>query len=91
MGGIGECNLSHGWGGHVGRRSASRLDMGVDVLQALQFNAEGMDPATLKQQTGDRYALTRTQELVSGAKCAIILFARTHRRQQRQGLRLLST
>ena len=30
------------------------IDMGVDVLQALQFNAEGMDPAVLKQRTGDR-------------------------------------
>jgi uroporphyrinogen decarboxylase len=30
------------------------IDMGVDVLQALQFNAEGMDPALLKQRTGDR-------------------------------------
>jgi hypothetical protein len=35
--------------------------MGVDVLavlpfrgQALQFNAEGMDPAALKRQTGNR-------------------------------------
>jgi uroporphyrinogen decarboxylase len=30
------------------------IDMGVDVLQALQFNAAGMDPAALKRQTGDR-------------------------------------
>jgi uroporphyrinogen decarboxylase len=30
------------------------IDMGVDVLQALQFSARGMDPAALKQQTRDR-------------------------------------
>lgn len=30
------------------------IDMGVDVLQALQFSAEGMDPVELKQKTGDR-------------------------------------
>ena len=30
------------------------IDMGVDVLQALQFCARGMNPAELKQKTGDR-------------------------------------
>ncbi len=30
------------------------IDMGIDVLQALQFDARGMDPSLLKQQTGDR-------------------------------------
>jgi uroporphyrinogen decarboxylase len=30
------------------------IDMGVDVLQALQFSAAGMDPIALKQRTGDR-------------------------------------
>lgn len=30
------------------------IDMGVDVLQALQFSADGMDPVELKQRTGDR-------------------------------------
>jgi uroporphyrinogen decarboxylase len=30
------------------------IDMGVDVLQALQFSAEGMDPVELKRKTGDR-------------------------------------
>jgi uroporphyrinogen decarboxylase len=30
------------------------IDMGVDVLQALQFSAEGMDPGELKRKTGDR-------------------------------------
>lgn len=29
-------------------------DMGVDVLQALQFSAEGMDPLELKLRTGER-------------------------------------
>jgi uroporphyrinogen decarboxylase len=28
-------------------------DMGVDILESLQFNAEGMDPAILKTQFGD--------------------------------------
>ena len=30
------------------------LDMGIDVLQALQFDAAGMDPAALKGRFGDR-------------------------------------
>jgi uroporphyrinogen decarboxylase len=30
------------------------LDMGIDVLQALQFDAEGMDPRFLKESYGDR-------------------------------------
>lgn len=30
------------------------MDMGIDVLQALQFDAKGMDPAALKQNYGDR-------------------------------------
>lgn len=30
------------------------LDMGIDVLQALQFDAAGMDPADLKGRYGDR-------------------------------------
>jgi len=30
------------------------IDMGIDVLQALQFSADGMDPALLKQKFGDR-------------------------------------
>ncbi|MBN1676682.1 MAG: hypothetical protein JXR37_36900 [Kiritimatiellae bacterium] len=30
------------------------IDMGIDVLQALQFDARGMDPVALKQQYGDR-------------------------------------
>ena len=30
------------------------IDMGIDVLQALQFSAEGMDPKTLKRRFGDR-------------------------------------
>ena len=30
------------------------LDMGIDVLQALQFDAAGMDPAALKRNHGDR-------------------------------------
>jgi uroporphyrinogen decarboxylase len=30
------------------------IDMGVDVLQALQFSARGMDPVELKRKTGDR-------------------------------------
>jgi uroporphyrinogen decarboxylase len=30
------------------------IEMGVDVLQALQFDAKGMDPAALKAQYGDR-------------------------------------
>ncbi len=30
------------------------MDMGVDVLQALQFDAAGMDPVILKERYGDR-------------------------------------
>ena len=30
------------------------LDMGIDVLQALQFDAAGMDPMALKQRYGER-------------------------------------
>ncbi|UCC68638.1 MAG: hypothetical protein JSV79_01485 [Armatimonadota bacterium] len=30
------------------------IDMGIDVLQALQFSAHGMDPVALKKQYGDR-------------------------------------
>jgi uroporphyrinogen decarboxylase len=30
------------------------IDMGIDILQPLQFDARGMDPAILKQQAGDR-------------------------------------
>ena len=30
------------------------IDAGIDVLQALQFSAKGMDPAVLKQRFGDR-------------------------------------
>ncbi len=30
------------------------IDMGIDVLQALQFDARGMDPVLLKEKFGDR-------------------------------------
>jgi len=30
------------------------VDMGIDVLQALQFDADGMDPAALKSQYGEK-------------------------------------
>jgi len=30
------------------------IDAGIDVLQALQFSAKGMDPTTLKRRFGDR-------------------------------------
>jgi len=30
------------------------IDMGIDVLEALQFDAAGMDPAALKENYGDR-------------------------------------
>jgi uroporphyrinogen decarboxylase len=30
------------------------IDMGIDVLQALQFSARGMDPGVLKREYGDR-------------------------------------
>ena len=30
------------------------MDMGIDVLQALQFSADGMDPVVMKERYGDR-------------------------------------
>ncbi len=30
------------------------MDMGIDILQALQFDAKGMDPVALKEKYGDR-------------------------------------
>jgi uroporphyrinogen decarboxylase len=30
------------------------IDMGIDILQALQFSADDMDPAVLKDRFGDR-------------------------------------
>ena len=30
------------------------IDMGIDILEALQFDAKGMDPAVLKELYGDR-------------------------------------
>ena len=30
------------------------IDMGIDVLQALQFSADGMDPREMKRRFGDR-------------------------------------
>ncbi len=30
------------------------IDMGIDVLQALQFSADGMDPSVMKERYGDR-------------------------------------
>jgi uroporphyrinogen decarboxylase len=30
------------------------IDMGIDILQALQFDAAGMDPVILKEKYGDR-------------------------------------
>ena len=30
------------------------IDMGIDVLQALQFSARGMEPQELKRRFGDR-------------------------------------
>jgi uroporphyrinogen decarboxylase len=33
---------------------AGLIDMGIDVLQALQFSAKGMDPAMLKSRYGDK-------------------------------------
>ena len=30
------------------------IDMGIDVLEALQFDAQGMDPVALKERTGDK-------------------------------------
>lgn len=40
--------------GAVAEAVPGLLDMGIDVLQALQFDAEGMDPADLKRRFGDR-------------------------------------
>ena len=30
------------------------IDMGIDILEALQFSADGMDPKVLKEKYGDR-------------------------------------
>ena len=30
------------------------IDMGIDMLEALQFDARGMDPVKMKQSFGDR-------------------------------------
>jgi hypothetical protein len=54
VGGIGECNLPYGWWRNGRCRGAKRIDMGIDVLQALQFSAKGMDPRELKRRFGDR-------------------------------------
>jgi len=40
--------------GAVMEAVADLVDMGVDVLQALQFDAAGMDPVALKERFGDR-------------------------------------
>lgn len=40
--------------GTVAKAVSGLIDMGIDVLQALQFSAEGMDPAELKGKYGDR-------------------------------------
>jgi len=40
--------------GAVAEAVPGLLDMGIDVLQALQFDAAGMDPADLKGRLGDR-------------------------------------
>jgi len=40
--------------GDVTRAVPGLLDMGIDVLQALQFNAGEMDPANLKNKYGNR-------------------------------------
>ena len=40
--------------GNVMPAGAGLSDQGVDVLQALQFSARGMDPAALKRTYGDR-------------------------------------
>jgi uroporphyrinogen decarboxylase len=40
--------------GSVMRAVPGLIDMGIDVLQALQFDAKGMDPVALKAQFGDR-------------------------------------
>jgi len=40
--------------GAVAEAAPGLLEMGIDVLQALQFDAAGMDPADLKGRFGDR-------------------------------------
>ena len=40
--------------GAVMKAVAGLIDMGIDVLQALQFSAQGMNPLELKQKYGDR-------------------------------------
>jgi uroporphyrinogen decarboxylase len=40
--------------GAVQRAAPGLIEMGIDVLQALQFSAEGMDPAYLKDHFGER-------------------------------------
>ncbi|MFA5262534.1 MAG: uroporphyrinogen decarboxylase family protein [Opitutaceae bacterium] len=40
--------------GSVMKAVPGLIDMGIDVLQALQFDAKGMDPLVLKEQFGDR-------------------------------------
>ena len=40
--------------GAVAEAVEGLIDMGIDVLQALQFDAAGMDPADLKTRFGDR-------------------------------------
>ena len=40
--------------GGVTRAVPGLIGMGIDVLQALQFSARGMDPASLKRDFGDR-------------------------------------
>ncbi len=40
--------------GAVSEAVPGLLDMGIDVLEALQFDADGMDPAALKTAFGDR-------------------------------------
>lgn len=40
--------------GSVAEAVPGLIDMGIDVLQALQFDAKGMDPFLLKEQYGDK-------------------------------------
>jgi uroporphyrinogen decarboxylase len=40
--------------GSVMKAVPGLMDMGIDILQALQFDAKGMDPVALKGQFGDR-------------------------------------
>jgi len=40
--------------GAVMEAASELADMGIDVLQALQFDARGMDPVRLKREMGDR-------------------------------------